>query len=137
MEDDVIVIGAGPAGSTISVLQALQGQPGRLFEKDKFPRRHVGESLLPFCPGVFRKLGVLAQMEKHFVCKPTMRTLCSDGKVSTKCCFNHVIADESFLSFLVGAFGRNPNATGHRLIAEAFYEYQLEHDSIFLGYPGR
>jgi flavin-dependent dehydrogenase len=101
MEDDVIVIGGGPAGATVSALLARQGYRVRLFEKEKFPRRHVGESLLPFCYDIFSDLGVLEEMAQHFVRKPTVRFLSSDGSVSTNWCFNHVIHDESFLSFQV------------------------------------
>jgi halogenation protein CepH len=44
---DVIVIGGGPAGSTVSTLLAKRGHKVTLFERERFPRDHVGESLLP------------------------------------------------------------------------------------------
>ncbi len=44
---DVVVIGGGPAGSTVSTLLAQQGYRVRLFERDRFPRFHIGESLIP------------------------------------------------------------------------------------------
>ena len=44
---DVIVIGGGPAGSTVSTLVALQGHRVLLLEKERFPRYQIGESLLP------------------------------------------------------------------------------------------
>ena len=44
---DVLVIGGGPAGSTISALLAEQGWKVHVLEKDSHPRFHIGESLLP------------------------------------------------------------------------------------------
>ena len=44
---DVVVIGGGPAGSTVSTLLAKQGCRVELFERDRFPRYHIGESLIP------------------------------------------------------------------------------------------
>ncbi len=46
-ETDVVVIGGGPGGSTVSTLIAQQGHKVRLFEREKFPRVHIGESLIP------------------------------------------------------------------------------------------
>ena len=98
---DVVIIGGGPAGSTAATVLARKGYKVVLLEKEKFPREHVGESLLPFCYELFQDLGVLSQMEKQFVRKPTVRFISSDGSSSTNWCFNHVIKDESFLSFQV------------------------------------
>src|ERR1700733_9628894 len=98
---EVIVIGGGPAGSTAAALLARSGHDVLLLEKAKFPREHVGESLLPFCYGLFKDLGVLGEMEKKFVRKPGVRFLNADGSTSTTWCFNHVISDESYRSFQV------------------------------------
>ena len=54
---DVIIIGGGPAGSTASTLLAKNGHSVLVLEKAKFPRDHVGESLLPFCYPPFEQLG--------------------------------------------------------------------------------
>jgi flavin-dependent dehydrogenase len=98
---DVIVIGGGPAGSTAASFLAKHGRRVTVLEKEKFPREHVGESLLPFCYNTFRALGVLDAMKGLFVRKPTVRFVTLDGKRSTNWCFNRVIDDESFLSFQV------------------------------------
>lgn len=101
--NDVIIIGGGPAGSTVAALLGKMGYQVTLFEKECFPREHVGESLLPFCYHIFEELGVLEQMKSHpkFTRKATVRFVSKDGQHATNWCFNHVIKDESFLSFHV------------------------------------
>jgi flavin-dependent dehydrogenase len=99
--EDVIIIGGGPAGSTAASFLSMKGHRVTLLEKEKFPREHVGESLLPFCYGIFEQLGVLDQMKSCFVRKPGVRFVDIEGKRSTSWCFNHVIHDPSFLSFQV------------------------------------
>ncbi|MDQ3048845.1 MAG: FAD-dependent oxidoreductase, partial [Bacteroidota bacterium] len=44
---DVIVIGGGPTGSTAGTLLARKGYKVLILEKSKFPREHVGESMVP------------------------------------------------------------------------------------------
>jgi 2-polyprenyl-6-methoxyphenol hydroxylase-like FAD-dependent oxidoreductase len=55
---DVLVIGGGPAGSTIAALLARKGRHVVLLEKDRLPRFHIGESLLPLNLPLFERLGV-------------------------------------------------------------------------------
>lgn len=57
-QTDVLVIGGGPAGSTVSALLARRGHRVTLLEKEHHPRFHIGESLLPANLGLFEKLGV-------------------------------------------------------------------------------
>jgi flavin-dependent dehydrogenase len=59
MAYDVIIIGAGPAGSTVSTLLARQGLRALLLEKSQFPREKLcGEFVTPDCLNVFDRLGV-------------------------------------------------------------------------------
>lgn len=55
---DVIVIGAGPSGSTAAIILARAGVDVLVVERQKFPRFHIGESLLPKNMELFRSLGL-------------------------------------------------------------------------------
>ena len=55
---DVAIIGGGPAGSTAAALLARASRKVILFEREKFPRFHIGESLLPFSMKAFTRLGL-------------------------------------------------------------------------------
>jgi len=59
---DAIVIGGGPAGSSSSALLARAGRSVLLLERERFPRFHVGESLLPYSLPVMERLGVLEKV---------------------------------------------------------------------------
>jgi menaquinone-9 beta-reductase len=63
MKYDVIVMGAGPAGSTVSTLLARAGLRVLLLEKSRFPREKLcGEFITPDCLNVFDRLGVSERM---------------------------------------------------------------------------
>jgi flavin-dependent dehydrogenase len=61
---DILVIGGGPAGATVAALLAERGLDVVLLEKDRHPRFHIGESLLPFNVPLFERLGVLDQIAR-------------------------------------------------------------------------
>ena len=61
---DAIVIGAGPAGSTTAALLAEKGHDVLIVEKEKFPRYHVGESLMPFCYYPLKRLGLVDKLQR-------------------------------------------------------------------------
>ena len=80
---DVVVIGGGPAGSTVSTLIAQHGYRVQLFEREHFPRFHIGESLIPETYWVLERLGMLDKLRKsHFVKKHSVQFVNANGKQS-------------------------------------------------------
>src|SRR5207248_4209988 len=64
---DVAIIGGGPAGSTAAILLSKAGRRVIVLERDKFPRFHIGESLLPFSMETFTRLGLQEKLRAGFV----------------------------------------------------------------------
>jgi len=79
----VIVIGGGPAGTTAATLIAQKGYRVQLFEREKFPRYHIGESLIPETYWVLDRLNMLPKMrDTHFVKKYSVQFVNQRGKLS-------------------------------------------------------
>src|SRR5688572_24214910 len=80
----VVVIGGGPAGSTVSTLLAQHGVQVDLFERERFPRFHIGESLIPETYWVLKRLNMLDKMKaSHFIKKHSVQFVNASGKLST------------------------------------------------------
>ena len=63
MRYDVAIIGGGPAGSTAATTLARGGRSVIVLEREKFPRFHIGESLLPYSMDAFDRLGLREKIE--------------------------------------------------------------------------
>ena len=66
---DVAIIGGGPSGSTAATFLARMGHKVIVLEREKFPRFHIGESLLPYSMGAFERLGVKEKLSAAFMAK--------------------------------------------------------------------
>ena len=82
-DPNVVIIGGGPAGSTVSTLLAKQGVAVQLFERERFPRFHIGESLIPETYWVLKQLDMLPKMQaSQFVKKYSVQFVNSEGRES-------------------------------------------------------
>jgi flavin-dependent dehydrogenase len=80
---DVIIIGAGPAGSSAATILAEHGHKVLILEREKFPRYHIGESLLPFTFQPLARLGLLDKMRQSaFVKKYSVQFVSPSGRAS-------------------------------------------------------
>ncbi len=75
-EYDVIVMGGGPAGSSVASILAREGRSVVVFEKERFPRHHIGESLMTDTYFIFERMGMLEKMRKQSVCPQIQRSVC-------------------------------------------------------------
>ena len=82
-EHEVVIIGGGPAGCAAATVLAEMGHDVLVLEREKFPRYHVGESLLPFTYYPLQRLGLLDKMQQSaFVKKYSVQFVSVSGKAS-------------------------------------------------------
>src|SRR5947208_2717922 len=80
---DAVIIGAGPAGSAAGTVLAEKGRRVLILEREKFPRYHIGESLLPFTFQPLQRLGLIEKMRQSaFVKKYSVQFVSPNGKAS-------------------------------------------------------
>src|SRR5690349_3294519 len=82
-EYDVIIVGGGPAGATAAAVLAEHGRRVVVLEKEKFPRYHIGESLMPYCYFPLERIGVLDKIQQSaFTKKYSVQFVSTNGRVS-------------------------------------------------------
>lgn len=82
-EHDVLIIGGGPAGASTAAILAEHGHKVLVLEREKFPRYHIGESLIPFTYGPLERLGVIPKMKSSgFTKKFSVSFVQPDGRKS-------------------------------------------------------
>jgi len=80
---DVLIIGGGPAGSCSAAILAEYGHRVLILEREKFPRYHIGESLIPFTFQPLKRIGMIPKMKQsHFVKKYSVTFVQPEGKRS-------------------------------------------------------
>ncbi|HJZ81493.1 MAG TPA: NAD(P)/FAD-dependent oxidoreductase, partial [Pyrinomonadaceae bacterium] len=99
---DVIVIGGGPAGSTVASILAREGCKVVLFEKEKFPRHHIGESLMTDTYWTFQRMGFLEKLKSSaFTQKYSVQFASQAGKESHPFYFFEAVHNESAVTWQV------------------------------------
>ncbi len=89
---DVAVIGGGPGGTALATFLARHGRRCLVVEQSRFPRYHIGESLVPHTYGILDRLGLLPQLKaSSFPEKYSVRFVAPDGKESTPFYFSETI----------------------------------------------
>lgn len=102
LESDVIVAGGGPAGSAVAARLARLGRKVVLFEKERFPRFHIGESLLPCSVALFRELGVMPALERaDFLPKHAAEFVTPDGSQRQRYAFADGLVEGAASAFQV------------------------------------
>ena len=82
-EWDALIIGGGPAGASAAAILAEQGHRVLILEREKFPRYHVGESMIPFTYQPLDRLGLIPRLrESSFQKKYSVQFVAPNGKAS-------------------------------------------------------
>jgi flavin-dependent dehydrogenase len=95
---DVAIIGGGPGGSSSAIYLRQKGYKVALFEKEFFPRDHVGESLIPYTYYKLKEMGVLEDVLKFSAMKPGVNFVDRDGVRQSVWCFDRILEDGAEMS---------------------------------------
>ncbi len=80
---DAIIIGGGPSGTTAAAILAMKGRKVIVFEKEKFPRYHIGESLIPFTYFTLERIGMIPKLRaSNYPKKYGVQFVRPNGKMS-------------------------------------------------------
>jgi len=80
---DAVIIGGGPSGTSSAAVLAEYGHKVLIIEREKFPRYHIGESLIPFTFQPLERIGMIPKMRtSHFVKKYSVTFVQPDGRRS-------------------------------------------------------
>lgn len=89
---DVAIIGGGPGGAALATFLAKKGRRCFIAEASKFPRYHIGESLVPHTYGILERLGLLPKLKQStFPEKHSVRFVAPSGHETTPFYFSETI----------------------------------------------
>src|SRR5687767_4311658 len=99
---DVIIIGGGPAGAATATLLADAGRKVLVAERTKYPRFHIGESLMPETYWSFKRLGLLPKLKQsNFVRKYSVQFVTASGRESQPFYFDEMNPHECSVTWQV------------------------------------
>jgi flavin-dependent dehydrogenase len=99
---DAAIIGGGPAGASAGYVLARAGRKALILEKERFPRHHIGESLLPRTMGLYRRLDLLPALAKeNFIPKYGAHIVANDGSCELEFDFFRDNADPDVVAWEV------------------------------------
>jgi flavin-dependent dehydrogenase len=112
---DVLIIGGGPAGASAATILARYGHRVLVLEREKFPRYHIGESLIPFTYQPMERLGLI----------PKMRASCNQKKYSVVFVSPNGKASQPFYFFT--RYDKETIAQTWQVLRSEFDEMVLNH----------
>jgi len=99
---DAIIIGGGPAGSTAGSILAQGGKRVLILERERFPRFHIGESLIPYANDELRAIGVWEKLEKAgFMPKLGAEFVLGNSEASIRVLFGRYLLPDDARTFQV------------------------------------
>ena len=102
-DHDILIIGGGPSGSTAAAYARKEGFSVCLVEREKFPRFHIGESLLPHGNDIMRETGAWPKIEAAgFIKKFGASFHLANGQASKEIIFSQGIVRGLDQTFQVG-----------------------------------
>jgi geranylgeranyl reductase family protein len=91
---DAIVIGGGPSGSAVATRLSQRGRRVLLLEKERFPRFHIGESMLPCAMPLIEQLGAMPRLvAAEFLPKYAAEFVTADGSVKRRYAFSEGLVE--------------------------------------------
>ncbi|HEY2932046.1 MAG TPA: NAD(P)/FAD-dependent oxidoreductase [Acidobacteriota bacterium] len=137
---DAVVIGGGPAGSTTAAVLAAKGRRVLILEREKFPRYHIGESLMPYCYFPLERLGVIDRMKtSHFPKKYSVQFVNIDGHASHPFYFFQHLQHEASTTWQVlrSEFDQmlldNARARGAEVLEETMVRDTIKQNGVVVG----
>lgn len=140
---DLVVVGAGPAGGAAAARAAQRGQRVLVLESERFPRFHIGESLLPLGHRVFEQLGIATRLDgAGFVVKRGAQLRTPDGEHTVLFDFQQARHVDPAWTFQVhrAEFDQllleHAVAAGAELRAARARDYRVDAGGVEIGFEG-